>query len=172
MTSDDLKTILSMLAFGTSVISIILTSMNWRQSNRPVVSAFVVEDSIGNGVATFNFAVANTGTRPATNIRFYVDRSELEKLIDPAADSEARMNLARCFSHESKIPLLRNGEILTGGIGHSSNNGLNKPQLNYGAEAAMRVDYSDLDGKKYSSSQPIKIYARNGFTGSSWENTA
>ena len=70
MTSDDLKTFLSILAFGTSVISIILTRVNWRQSNRPVVSAFVVEDSIGNGVAIFNFSVANTGTRPATDIRF------------------------------------------------------------------------------------------------------
>lgn len=172
ITSDDVKTIFSMLAFFTSVVSIILTRVNWRQSNRPVVSVFVVEESIGNGVGTFNFSVANSGTRPATNIRFYIDDKELEKLIDPTADSKAKLDVAQCFSSESNVPLLRNGEVLTGGFGHSSNNGLNKPQLNYGAEANVRVEYSDLEGKKYSSFQPIKIYTRNGFTGSSWESAA
>ena len=172
MNTEDVRTLLSILAFGTSIASLVLTSINWKQSNRPIVSAYVVDDGIGINVALFNLSVANTGTRPATDIRIYFDRGELEKLIDPAANAEAKMELASCFSRDSKIPLLRNGEVLTGALGHSSSDTTTIPKLLYGAEATVLIKYGDLEGKKFSSRQPIKIYARNGFTGSSWISAA
>ena len=172
LTAEDLKTSLSVLAFVVSVVSLVLTRVNWRQSNRPVVSAFIVEESMGDGVATFNLSVANTGSRPATSIRLRMEPSEFSKLLDPSADAEAKMQLARCFARDSVVPLLRNGEVLTGALGHSSRNPINKPQLNYGADAEILIEYSDLDGKQYKSIQPVKVYPRDGFTGSSWQSAA
>ena len=109
ISADDLKTLLSVLAFGTSIVSIVLARSNWMQSNRPVLSAYIVECEMGEGVALFNLSVANTGSRPATNVRVFFERGEFEKLIDPKVSQEAKMNLARCFGRDSTIPLIRNG---------------------------------------------------------------
>ena len=170
MTSDDIKTLLSILAFGTSIASLVLTRINWRQSNRPVVSAFIVEHTIGDGVATFNLSIANTGSRPATNVRLDFQAGELEKLIDPKASSEAKMRLAGCFGRDSTLPLVRNGEIVTGGLGYSSRVPLQEPQLLYGAEATVKIVYFDLECNRYESIQPLKVFAREGFTGYSWQS--
>ena len=149
-----------------------LSLVNWKQSNRPVVSAFVVEDNFDVGVAFFNLSVANTGNRPATEVTINFEPKELEKLVDPAATPEAKMTLARCFARDSKIPLIRNGEVLTGALGHSSRVPATKPMLAYGAEATAKIRYKDLEGNCYEACQPVKVYAREGFTGTSWTNAA
>ena len=127
---------------------------------------------MGIGAATFNLLLSNTGTRPATNIRIHIDGRELEKIIDPRASPEARMNLAGCFSRESKVALLRNGETPTGGLGRSSNVDATEAQLQYGGDAEIRIHYYDLEGISYESKQPVKVYARNGFTGNTWQSAA
>jgi len=172
MATDDVRTLISVVALAISAVALMLTRVNWKQSNRPVVSAFLVDDKIGIGVATFNLSVANTGTRPATNVVIFLEPAELEKLLDPAATGVEKMSLARCFARDSKIPLLRNGEVLTGAIGHSSRVAGTKAMLAYGAEATAKLTYEDLEGNRYEARQPIKVYAREGFTGVSWQSAA
>lgn len=162
----------SLLALGVSIVSIWVTHNSWMRSNRPIVSAYIEEASLGDGVVTFNLQISNTGTRPATNVRIYIDGAELEKILDVKASPKARMELASCFAWDSRIPLIRNGETLTGGLGRTSRVGAAEPQLMYGGEAKINILYSDLDGKSYISKLPIKVYARSGFTGRSWQSAA
>ena len=72
------------------------------------------------------------------------------------------------FSPESKIPLLRNGEELSTSFGAFSTHEPNGKWLNYGSEIEITISYADLEGKKYESTVPLKVYPREGFGGSVW----
>ncbi|MDF1482274.1 hypothetical protein [Extensimonas sp. H3M7-6] len=170
MTADDYKTLATIAALAISLISIWLTRRNWLEGNRPIVCAFVEEDSIGAGIALFNFCISNTGSRPAVRISIRIKPSELEKLIDPNASQHERKLLHDCFKEETTIPIIRNGETLKAGLGSASESGAGKPQLQYGASAEVKIYYRDLEGRKYVATHPITIFPRDGFNGvGTWE---
>lgn len=166
---EDIKTILSLAAFGVSLLSLYFSRINWIQSNRPVVSAFVSEHASGNMAATFNLTIANTGNRPAVHVRLHASHADISSLLEDGVALEKFKAIESPFDAESEVPLLKNGEELSTSFGAFLGNSQEGPWLKYGAKAKIAITYEDLDGRKYESQQPIKVFARNGFGGGIWK---
>ena len=167
---DDVKTALTAAAFVVSLVSLYFTRVNWVQSNRPVVSAFITEHSSGNTAATFSLVVSNTGSRPAVRVRLHASSEAIRRLVDEGADPHKFKLIESNFLAQSEIPLLRNGEELSTSFGAFSRLSIEGPWLRYGIEIEISVSYCDLDGRKYESRQPLKVFAREGFGGGVWAN--
>ena len=168
MSIEELRTIISVAALIASAISLYFTRRFWLQSNRPIITAFVDEHSSGNVSTTFNLVVSNTGNRPAVNIRLYASNTDLESLLDKEATKSHVDEVINCFSKESTITILRNGEELTTAFGAFSGDQSVGKWLNYGAQISIIVTYEDLDRRSYKAHMPLKIYARHGFAGAIW----
>jgi hypothetical protein len=165
MALNDINTLLSFLAIIVSSISLYVARINWRQSNRPIVTAFVAEDITGSTGATFTLIVSNTGNRPAVSVRLIATESEIAQLLKPGVAPNISKEIASIFSKKSEIPLLRNGEEISTPFGSCTCDSKDE-WLRYGAEITIAVSYSDIDGRKYNSkSLPLKVYFRNGFGG-------
>ena len=163
-----LSAMISALALVVSGISLYFTKVNWIQSNRPVVTAFVTEHHSGSKVATFNLIVTNTGSRPAVRVRLRASHSSIRCFVEEGV-SEKRFDMIQSnFLRDSEIPLLRNGESLTTSFGAFTPDDPDGPWLRYGAEADITIEYRDLDRRSYASAQPLKIYARDEFGGGTW----
>jgi hypothetical protein len=165
---DEVRTAIAVVALVLSFISLYFTRVNWVQSNRPVVSAFLVEHQPGNAFTAFNLVVSNTGSRPAVRVRLHASRADIVRLLLPDAEQARLEHIECCFLNESEVPLLRNGEELSTSFGGVSVDALNGPWLNYGSEIEISISYQDLDGRRFESRQPLKIYARDGFGGGVW----
>lgn len=166
----DVSTVIAVCALAVSIMSVYVTRYLWLQSNRPVVTAFVSEHASGNKATTFNLVVANTGNRPATNVRLQAELDDIKKLIQPDAEEARKEEVYRCFREESALPVVRNGEELATSFGAYSTYPNNGPWLNYGVGIDIKIEYGDLDGRTYTSKMPLKILVREGFGGSAWEN--
>ncbi|MBK6971436.1 MAG: hypothetical protein IPH26_00215 [Sterolibacteriaceae bacterium] len=168
VTADDLKTALSVGAILISLVSLYFTKVNWLQSNRPVVTAFITEHSSGISAATFNLVIANTGSRPAVRVRLHASEAEIASLLEPGVRDQKFKMIESNFLSASEIPLLRNGEELTTSFGAFTDNPGEDSWLRYGSEAEVSITYKDLEGRKFESRFPIKVYAREGFGGGVW----
>lgn len=168
ISADDLKTLLTAAAFVASLVSLYFTKVNWTQSNRPIISAFITEHTSGNSAATFSLVIANTGNRPAIRVRMHASHAELMSLVHQSVDPKKFQLIESNFLPQSEIPLLRNGEELSTSFGAFTRMPIDGPWLRYGAEIEISITYNDLDGRKYESRQPLKIYAREGFGGGVW----
>lgn len=167
ISSDDIKTIISAIAIGISIASLFISRKSWLQSNRPIVTAFITT-SIGNNACVFNLIISNTGNRPATNVCLRAKNNDIESLFDNNATEDKKQSTRRCFSKESTIPVLRNGEELETAFGAYTPTHDNQPWLNYDIKIIATIEYSDLEGRCYKSTMPLRLFARNGFAGSTW----
>jgi len=92
-----------------AVLGIFNTRSLWKQTNRPIVSAFVETNSSGNIATMFNLIIANTGNRPAIDVKLTIDNKE--EFTECIENSEHIMikSIFRCFEDEAKkqslIPL-------------------------------------------------------------------
>lgn len=170
ISDDDWKFALSLVALAVSLISLYFTRVNWLQSNRPIVTAFVTEHHAGNDAATFNLVLANTGNRPAIRVRLAASHENILKLVEPGISEKHFKMVEHNFSSDSEVPLLRNGEELTTSFGAFTPRDSRGKWLNYGSEAEVSITYQDLDGRSYKSRLPLKIYARHGFGGGVWSD--
>ncbi len=161
---------IAVAAFIASLASLYFTRVNWIQSNRPVVTAFVTEHRAGNVAATFNLVLANTGTRPAVRVQLVASPETVKKLLEHDAAEKHVQMIQSVFEPKSEVALLRNGEELTTSFGAFTPDG-SAGWLNYGAEVDIEVRYQDLDGRSFVSKQPLKVYARDGFGGGSWDDS-
>lgn len=168
LSPDDLKTGMAVAALLISLVSLYFTKTNWIQSNRPIVTAFVTEHHSGNIAATFNLVIANTGNRPAIRVQMHASSDNIKRLLEANASRKHAQMIESNFRKSSEIPLLRNGEELTTSFGAFTNNPDEGPWLKYGSETEIIIKYQDLHGKKFESTQPLKIYAREGFGGGVW----
>lgn len=168
LTADDLRTGLALGAFVIALVSLYFTKVNWLQSNRPIVTAFITEHASGNMAAVFNLVLANTGNRPAVRVRLHASQEDIASLLDPKVSENEFEMIEANFLAQSEVPLLRNSEELTTSFGAFRGSADDAPWLRYGAEIEISVSYQDLDGRKYKSRQPLKIYAREGFGGGVW----
>lgn len=91
------------------------------------------------------------------------------RLFDPDTSVKRLACLEACFHSDSEIPLLRNGEDLTTSFGFYDRLDLNGKWLCYAAQIDICVIYDDLDGRQFTSKQPLKIYPRTGFGGAVWK---
>lgn len=165
---ENLKLAISLVALTISLISLYFTRVNWIQSNRPVVTAFVTEHASGTDAATFNLVMANTGTRPAVRVQLVASHDNIRKLVDPSVSEQRFKMIEHNFLSQSEVPLLRNGEELVTSFGAFTPDDPGGKWLSYGAETEITVRYLDLDGRVFESKQPIKVQARTGFGGGVW----
>lgn len=163
--ADDVRTAFSAVAIGISLASLYFSRRSWLQSNRPIVTAFVKEKEPSTGCTIFNLIIANTGNRPATDIQLATTDKDISRLLDAEASEKEKDSIKLCFSDEAIVPLLRNGEELETYFGHT---GLQEKCLRYGTQIVVEVRYCDLEGRKYLSRLPLKIYVRRGFGGHTW----
>lgn len=154
-----------------SLLSVFITRKNWKDSNRPVVVAYVDEESGGGGITVFNLHLQNTGTRPATAVRLNAHHVDVEKLISKQAPPERRNNIEKVFSEESRVAVLQPGEVLTTSFGLSSTDP-SQQWLEYGIEIPIEISYQDIEGHKYRSKLPMRTRPRLGFGGGVWKSTA
>ena len=115
----DWKFVASIVAISISLISLYFTRVNWLQSNRPIVTAFITEHHAGNQGATFNLVLANTGNRPAVRVQLLATENNIRQLVEPGISSNHFDHIAQNFSKSSEVPLLRNGEELKLRLAHS-----------------------------------------------------
>ncbi|MFA6178143.1 MAG: hypothetical protein WC696_00865 [Candidatus Methylopumilus sp.] len=160
--------LLSLAAILVSLVSLYFARLFWMQTNRPVVCAFVTEFSAGDMGAAFNLVVANTGNRPAVRVQLHAAESDMLKLVEQDAAQSRVRHVVGCFSSESEIPLLRNGEEVETSLGSVSSHPQNEKWLKYGAEIEISITYKDLYGRSFKSQHPIKISDRKGFGGGTW----
>jgi hypothetical protein len=165
MSSDEIRTSIALVAVIVSFASLYFARRSWERSNRPLVTAFIEEN--GEGVA-FDLKVSNTGNRPAVDVVLSADQNAVDKLLESSAQEHQRNAVQQCFSSDSSIPVLRNGETLSTALGAYDEK---QPWLDYGAQCQVSVSYSDLEGKRYGSTIPIKVFVREGFGGSVWRKS-
>ena len=168
MHGEYISIVISTAALAISAASAYFARRSWYQTYRPVVTAFIAEDDGGTSATAYNLVVSNTGNRPATDVRIEASPKDIQKLVMPEAEKSRREEAYRCFRPESTIPVLRDGEEMKTALGAYTSNSANGPWLNYGAEIQINVLYKDLSGRRYKSTMPIKIIARDGFGGSFW----
>ena len=151
--------------------SVFITRKNWRDSNRPVVSAYVDEESGGNDIIVFNLYLKNTGNRPATAIQLHASEKDIERIIAEQAEPKYRQYIKTLFSQESRLAILHPEETLVTPFGFASASP-DKHWLKYGEELPAGVTYRDLEGRKYSSKLFILVRPREGFGGGVWKNAS
>jgi len=152
-----------------SLLSAFIARKNWRDSNRPVVTAYIDEESEGGGTTVFNLHLGNSGTRPATAVRLCAHPTDVQRLLAEEAEVKRRNNIERIFAVESRVAVLHSGETLITSFGLASENPDQK-WLKYGEEINIKIKYNDLEGRSYVSHIPLKVRPREGFGGGVWRS--
>jgi len=175
---EDFKTVIAGFAAGVSAlgaivatVSVLVSRKNWVDSNRPIVTAYIDEESGGAGLTVFNLHLTNSGTRPATSVLIIAKGEDVHKLLEDEVDSKKRELIEVVFSSESMVPVLHQGEKLVTSFGLSTTDASEK-WLRYGTEILVRIEYFDLEGRKYRSAVPLKLRPRQGFGGGVWRTAA
>jgi hypothetical protein len=163
--------IVSTFSALVSLLSVFVARKNWLDSNRPVVTAYIDEDSEGEGITVFNLHLGNSGTRPATFVQLCAHPSDVQKLLDDEAEFKHRKNIERVFTPESRVAILHPGETLVTSFGLASANPAHK-WLKYGEEIATKIRYCDVEGNAYVSHISLKIRPREGFGGGVWRGAS
>lgn len=161
----------SVSALIISLISLLITIWLWRESNRPVVSARIKTHKGGNVSILYNIELINCGTRPAKDVRIFIEQQELDGAILPEARvknsfEEEFLHVKKCFEERAAVPILLNGETISNAFGHTS---IERPFWRPGATMQIKVYYMGLEGQRYESSITIKIDDTAGFAGAFYE---
>ena len=169
---DEIRTTFTVIAVVVSLISLYFTRKFWLQSNRPIVSAEIVENSSGVGVALFDLVVYNSGSRPAANIRLFAEKENINQILSENITSKYRNEVCEVFSDKSKIALLLNGkEAKTAFFSFSNNGEQNADVLKYESNLPVSIYYEDIEGRSYTSNIVLFIRDSYGFGGSVWKNS-
>lgn len=166
---ETLRTIFMAVATLIAVLSFFNTVRLWKQTNRPIVSAFVETDCSGNEATTYNLLVINSGNRPAVNIQLQLNIEELKKCLAQDIDiNDSRIErILKCFSKEGIIPLLVAGAKTSNSFGITSS----KTEDNiwkYGSSIPINIIYKDLEGNQYTSTLAVVVQDSNTFAGTEW----
>lgn len=171
-----LRTTASVAAFAMSLLSLWFTRRLWVESNRPIVTAEVRTHSGGNVAILYNLAVINSGSRPAVNIRLIAENRDVEGALELNVHTDPRSapflrEISRCFSSEVVIPLLLNGRTVTNAFGVTGGEDGGSFWRSK-ASIPVRVTYSDLEGRRFTSRVVLVIKDSMGFAGSYWGGKA
>jgi hypothetical protein len=158
-------------AFGAliALLSIWVNRRNWLESNRPIVTAYIDEESSGDGITIFNLYLKNSGTRPATGVRLSAPTAEIHQLLEQEVGPSRRSEIEGIFTKESRVSVLHQGETLVTSFGLASTNPSQR-WLKYGHEVRACVLYADLEGRQYKSFVPLRLRPREGFGGGVWRS--
>ena len=180
--ADHWKTIITIGSFSISVCSLFFSRKSWSDTYRPIITVRVATHTSGNIASTLNLVVENFGNRPAKNIKLSVDYNKLESALLKAPNNSDRQAIERCFSDETTIPMLANGQSISNSFGciivqFDTSTFAGKLNDNeYGKQsdwkANTRLDitikYENLDGKLYKDKMPILVTTDKCFAGSFW----
>ncbi|MEM8717951.1 MAG: hypothetical protein AAGE84_01395 [Cyanobacteria bacterium P01_G01_bin.39] len=134
------------------------------------------------GYANLNLIVENFGNRHAKNIRLLVDNNKLESALLKNTEDVDRQAIERCFSDETIIPMLANGQSISNSFGclnvqyetstfhgkfHNDQYG-KQSYWKANIRLNITIKYENLDGKSYKDKMPILIASDQCFAGSFW----
>ena len=163
--------ILSLLAIAISYCSFHFARKSWQESNRPIVVAYIDKESDGEGIAVLNLVIANTGTRPAKNVRIRASKQRIDSIFADGVSEDNREIIYNCFGADSLIVVLKNGESLITSFGYyNCNHKVNKPWLEWFSELPVTISYSDLNDKIFSTNLNLRVGLRDGFGGGVWKS--
>lgn len=159
--------VVPIFAAGISGISLYWAFKSWKETHRPLITARVTTQDAGNVGTTLNLEVSNTGNRPARNVILRVNRNDLANALFAGPEDPLRRDVERCFSEA--IVVLTNGTSVSNSFGCFSTNERDRTWREP-TVINIQVKYEDMDGRKYSHDQPLRI--RGGgdeaFAGGSW----
>jgi hypothetical protein len=120
------KDALPFVAIAISALGFYFTRKYWHESNRPIVVAFIETNTPGNLLRAYDLVVANSGNRPAANVRLEVENAMLEAALATGANastvsSELFAAVLRCFTSEALIPVILPGSRTSNSFGITSN---------------------------------------------------
>lgn len=165
---------LSLSAIFVSVISLFITVLLWRESNRPVVSARVITHSGGNIMILYNIEIINSGSRPAKNVRLHIEHKELANATTKEPDrnrnfSKELYSIKRCFDERATVPILLNGSSVSNAFGYTSDE---SPFWIPGAHLEITITYQGLQGRRYKSRIPLRIDDTDAFAGTAYASAS
>lgn len=161
-----------------STISLCLTVVLWRKTNKPIVTAIIFVDSPDNPnpLDTLNLIIHNSGNRPATSIRLEINPRlwfklrhpkmsadyELKSIFNDKAAEEHMKFIKNIFSKESELSILLDGEKFPTSFGSFY-------FIKVGSHLPIIIKYSDLENRNYKSKLKLSIRDRKGFGGGTWQ---
>ena len=158
-------------AFVVSMASFVFAVLSWRETHRPIVTAFTRCPVSGNVSSFLEIVVSNSGNRPAKNVQLHIAHNELEEALAAPEGDTMRANVKRCFSEKTFIPVLEGGSEVTNSFGIFTNQ--NKPDTwHHKSVLNIRVTYEGLNGRRYSNQNPMRIVCNKGFALSYFEHDA
>lgn len=170
----EFQTLVAAFAAGVSAFSVLIAFLvflvnrkNWLESNRPIVTAYIDEDSSGAGITIFNLHLKNSGNRPATGIQLSARSLDITTLLEENIDPSRQREIEWIFTNESRVSVLHQNEILVTSFGLASTDPSQK-WLRYGHEIPIEILYNDLEGRSYKSKIPLRLRPREGFGGGVW----
>lgn len=166
-TLEAIRLAISVAAFVMSAVALWLSNRNWRQSNRPIVTAKVVARSAGNLGTAYEVVITNGGNRPAAGVRLECDDGHLAGALSGSAGDPLVEDVRACFKPEATVPLLLHGESVANAFGTTCR-AEDGPTWKHGARIPVRVRYRDLSGRAYSERMDLVIRDSTAFAGGSW----
>lgn len=160
--------LIAAISAATALLSVFITRKNWKDSNRPVVTVYIDQESRTTGITLFNLYMTNTGTRPATAVQLFAKKSDISKLISNDAKPTRKKYIQDIFTAENQVMLLKPDETLVSSFGLSSIDP-SQQWLEYGIEILVTIQYSDTEGRKYRTKIPLRTRPRTGFGGGLWQ---
>lgn len=170
--SDEIRTLFSFLAIIISLVSLYFTRLNWIQSNRPIIVAYIdVNGEPGNVNIFYDLVVSNIGNRPAVKICLHSSPEQIKNIFEDEINTGGEFTrkqeteqIENCFYPKSEIVLLEHGEKLFTAFGAT---GITR-WLKFRSTIDISITYFDLDGRSFKSKLPLKVYPRQGFSGIMW----
>lgn len=122
----------------------------------------------GNESIAFNLVISNTGNRPATNVRLYSTTPDHEKckatwVQNFRGAQTTYSKIMHSFSEMGEIPLLIIGRSITNSFGYTRND--DQTFWLYNKSFTVNITYFDLEGRRYNSSQILRIKDSSYFAG-------
>lgn len=161
--------IISFFALLISISSFVFAIKSWYQSNRPIVVAYIKEELMGTNGGAFSLVLANTGNRPATNIKIVVEDHELNNIFEEDTNENSIQIVKNIFKEESRVALLINGTEIITSFGHFEIIGGKHQGLKYDSWLPITIEYNDLNCRSYLSKLRLKIRGLEGFGGGIWK---
>lgn len=161
-----LDTLIASVAFFVSAVSLAASIRFWRKSFRPIVTATVKTHTAGNECIAYDLVFLNSGTIPAKNITVSADETSLSLAFGGDATHENKKKWLACFSGETKILILQNGDRISCSFGttRSNNTGFWKNK----ATIPLVIKYEGWFGHHYTETQEVSVMDSDSFTGYMW----
>lgn len=165
MTTQTLSLMLSAGAVCVSMVSLYFARKFWSEGNRPILTTKVVP--LSDHDTRLNLVIRNTGSRPAIDVQLSpVSRSDFEKEFLAVPGDTKRRYVESCF--REVIPVIENGETASALFGSLSPHECDRTWKNDPFFVTITIRYSDLDGRKFSHEQRLRITNVKSFAEGVW----